>query len=187
MADYDLTALTNTRLAHKKPGTVQMMRALRDNLIAALAGETGAPRLYLRSLEGVTAGAELRATKTAGAAVEENGQTEWAFTVLQSGTLRLEYQHRKNTGVGNSEAEVRVYRAGSLFATVMAYATSSTSYVTRTGDVTVVAGDRIEMFHTGSAAGTFSQMTNMKISTGGEDLFPGEGLGGYIVGNRAAT
>lgn len=51
MAVYDYAAVSDAAIAFKKFITIQIGRALRDNLIAAFAGLTGAPRLEPGALD----------------------------------------------------------------------------------------------------------------------------------------
>lgn len=49
MADFTLTPLTDALLAHKKPITQELMRALRDNPIGIAEGADSAPRVALKT------------------------------------------------------------------------------------------------------------------------------------------
>lgn len=51
MATYNFPAVSDAVIAFKKAVTIQILRALRDNLIASFEGAVGAPRLQLAALD----------------------------------------------------------------------------------------------------------------------------------------
>lgn len=187
------TSIAVSEVQANRPITATLASRWAFNLNAAMQGASGAQRLYVGALERLTAGATQRAYNSGPFSYTSSTATPyltiWEFGVTQGGTLRLGGQSRWfNAGV-SSDAVFRVQRirAGATV-TVVLRSTTSTSYDTNTTDIACQPGDLFR-FQIGSGSGPNigAEARNLTVSTNGEDLFPCEGLFGYIDANTALT
>ena len=161
--------------------------ALRDNPIAIAEGATGAPRLYLGALERISAGNQirLRDDQARTTSVTTFFSTSVSFDFLQSGTVRVSAEHR--TTSGGTAVEMRFERERAGVQTVLStWATTSTSFTTRTLDVAVIPGDKVLVTHRSTASGVSSEIRNRRASTNGEDIWP-VSISVSVEGNRAIS
>lgn len=160
------------------PLTAELVKQLRDNPIAIAEGLAGAPRLYLRSLEQIEAGDQIRSRNddTIEFSEEPNSRTLNAFEFIQTGVIRASIE--KVSGILGASVEVLRIRNG-----VVNQLASSESNGTLTVDVSVLPGDRVEL-NAVRGTGTCSAR-NARFSTNGQDLWPG--VIARLEGNRAAT
>ena len=156
--------------------------ALRDNPVAIAEGAAGAPRLFLRALEQLEAGDQIRSRndETISYSDEPNTRALHAFDFIQTGIVRASIERLS----GNSDSFVEVRRIRNGVATQLA---SRTSNGTLTVDVSVLPGDRVEL----NAVRVLSfgdgdiSARRGRFSTNGQDLWPGSSQ--RLEGNRAAT
>ena len=181
MSDY--IGITEAQSNPFAPLTSELVKQLRDNPIAIAEGAAGAPRLYLRSLEQLEAGDQIRSRRDEerefeGAAVEN---PIYSFSFIQFGAIRVRYDVRVTSGSGT--ARVRRIRNG-VSTVVNSFSVTNTSYTTVSVDVSVIAGDTILVTGEAGAANVIV-FRNLRFSTGGQDLWPGSSV--RLEGNRAAT
>lgn len=168
------------------PMTAELWYAVAYNPVAIAEGAPDAVRNYVGSLERIAAGAVLRAEYTA--SNTKNADTEdyavaAEFPMLQSGSVRIAFDHRTDSG-SDSQARVRRIRAGAE-TTMDSWLTSSTSHVNRSVDFSVMPFDLIRIEHRPEDGDPgISTVDNMQLLTNGEDFW-GIGNCGYVTGNRA--
>lgn len=165
MADY--TTISDATLTTGQPILATTGRALRDNPIAIAEGRTGAPRILLPALERIEAGNTIRSriddTVSAKAKVTGHG-----FAFIQTGSVRVTFEHRVDVGDGSAEL-VRI-RNGSE--TVLAAYASTTSYVARTADVSIIPGDFVYVRNKNNSTTYSAYLRNVRFLTSGANLWP---------------
>lgn len=161
MPTYNAAAVADAVIAFKKGITLQQGRALRDNPIAMMEGEAGAPRLLPNAHPDFVAGAtvidrcsvpNLVATVTAGLVV-----VPFHFTAIKGCTLRFYLEWRRVSGA--TPVTVDILRDGVSAATAT---TTSVSFVTQTFDVAMVAGENMAFQFT-SGTGNVIEYRNLQI------------------------
>jgi len=171
MPDY--VDIANGTIAPESPITSELVTALRDNPQAIAEGEIDAPRNFLGSFERLVAGSQIRATFPNINLATESVVFRVGF--VQSGTVRFTAT-RSNTLIQFDVIRLR----GGVETTVLSGFTGHLST-----DVSVLPGDVFTVEATsGSGAGVVSVIS---IRTDGQDLWPAEGLFGYLVNNRTLT
>ncbi len=173
MADW--TNLPNAAVGVGGLPSGTTVTALRDNPIAISEGAAGAPRLRVGALQRLSPGAQVRARRDA----EMTATDGISFAFLQSGMVRVTFEHRDNATFPGSASVVR-RRNG--VETVLATWANTNSYVARTLDASVLPGDFLQVRNYGGGATPY--LRNQRISTDGEDLFPGSEA--YLEGNTYA-
>lgn len=140
-----------------------------QNWEAGFEGRPGAVRLRIGALQRLTPGAEIRSRKdavqTAGA---ETSLQCFRFGFLQVGTVRLAFEH--TSGSAASLATVVRWRGG--VSTTLASYVCSGAWVARAVDCPVLPGDAVAVSISAAALSTAS-VRNIRLQTGGEDLWPG--------------
>ena len=183
MADW--TTLPNTAVGVGGLPSGTTVTALRDNPVAIAEGAAGAPRLYLRSLERLAAGDDIRIRSDAIRSREENSfGTVLNFGVMQYGSFRLTFEHLATAN--SSEVQIIRFRS-EIETTLTTLSTSSTSYVSQTLDVDCLPGDLFRIRHrsTSSVSG-ISRIQNIRARNSGQDFWPSD-VFGSLEGNRSAT
>lgn len=160
------TAHADTIFDPDKPILGSTHLEARDNLIAALEGASGAPRLSVFALENPTAGDTAKFSITQN--VTSVTTATASFNFMQTGTVRVTITKNSGTGTGISLFVIRT-RAGSD--TTMATGSYPISV-----DVPVLPGDKITM--TGDVVSGTDSAT-FAIKTAGENLWPG--VAGLII------
>lgn len=185
MADF--TLVDSNSLLPGRPITSSLLTALYENPLGMFEGATDAPRLYPGALERLEAGGLLRAQISVETfATDETWQNSGQFTCLQGGTLRFRAEARA-TADGTASCRISRVRAEVMTTSATFFTTGSTSYVlSGTVDMDCIPGDILGFQIQSVGLGT-AYIRNRQIFTNGQDLFPGEGLGGYIRNNRALT
>ena len=171
----DWTTLPNQAVGVGGLPSGTTVTALRDNPVAIAEGSPGAPRLYLRALERLEAGDQIRSRRDTPVTVGENSTlVRLSIGLAQSGSIRASIT--KNSGTGS----VLIVRVRNDTEVILAETTSNT---TITADVSVMPGDILALR---GAAGGLADMSlsNARFSTNGQDLWQ---FGGPLEGNRAAT
>lgn len=176
-----------------KPNLGSTHLEARDNLISVAEGDPTAPRVYVAAFERITAGATekwkhipvLSEDSTSGFVVS------FEFGIIQKGTVTVSYEHRSPSS-GAQQAKVvrrRVIDGGGGAAVVetnfLEKTTTSSAFETISGDIDVQPGDALLFMQSVTASNT-SEIQNLTISTGGEDLYPVSGFG-YYVNLRTVT
>ena len=172
MADW--TTLPNAAVGVGGLPSGTTVTALRDNPIAIAEGTAGAPRLYLRALEQLEAGDQIRSRRDASFTVPtDETRDRLSIGLAQSGDIRAAIT--KNSGSGS----VSIVRVRNDTEVILA---STSSNATITADVTVIPGDILLL--RGTATFASMNLSNARFSTNGQDLWQ---FGGPLEGNRAAT
>jgi len=186
LATETFSAIALSELQPGAPVTSEVGLRLRANPLAIAEGASGAQRVYLGAFERVTAGATQRALNDTVTNIVASTFTDlWSFTVLQGGSLRFAVTARTNSG-GTAESRVLRTRAGSG-SNFTIISTSSGTYNSNSADVDVSPGDLITVQGRDTGGSPNSDFKDITVSTDGEDLFPGAGLGGWINANTALT
>ncbi len=163
MADW--TTLPNTAVGVGGLPSGTTVTALRDNPVAIAEGALGAPRILLPALETIAAGNTIRSRFDAEVSGEHQ-LTGYGFAFIQTGSVRVTFEHRSSVGDGNATV-VRI-RNGSE--TVLATHANTGSYVARTVDVSVIPGDFVFVRNSASFAVPF--LRNVRFQTSGANLWP---------------
>jgi hypothetical protein len=175
MADY--TILDPNSFLQGQPITQAQGQALEENLRAVAEGAFNAPRLYLRALERLTAGDEIRSRRDALQSVDTSEAVIHSFAFMQYGTIRA-----RGELVSGGNSRIIIYRTRSGTRTAVTTGPTGTAGFV-ISDVAVLPGDLVEIcVNSPSGAGSGR---NGRFSTAGEDLWPGSAL--RLEGNRDAT
>jgi len=164
MADW--TELDTNGLLPGEPFTSAKALAFFENPAAMAEGAAGAPRNVLKSIERITAGSQLRATRS----VTGTGiNVVIDFIIIQIGTVRVQL------GVsGTGTMAISRRRAG--VDTTLSTGSSTNLNI----DVSVIPGDLISCI--GDSASQTRTFT-ATFSTNGESLWTAGGTGGVVVNN----
>ena len=178
MADW--VDIENQTIEPDAPLISSTLFALRDNPKAIAEGAAGAPRVVNAAIAADSLDAGKTLAVEAGDVVRfvGNSDTDYGGTsfktvadarILNPGSIRVTLEH-ESSGTGNSVVEVLVN--GSVAIT---WSTSSTSFVSRSIDVSISRNARIVVDHrTDSAAGgAASGIRNVRFRTSGGSLWPG--------------
>jgi hypothetical protein len=148
MPTYNAPAVTNAVIGFKKPVTMQLLQALRDNPIAMAEGQPGAPRTVGAAMAGTTSGTTVQRNVmafgneflSAGDETLTRAVPQSAFTALVDCAVQV-YVSCTNVSAG----QVNVLKNG---VSVQSYGNVSGGTV----DVTLAAGDTlgIQLSATGS-------------------------------------
>jgi hypothetical protein len=172
------TTLPDAALEPGKPIRSIDGLALRDNPIAIAQGAAGAPKISLLALETITPGAVVRSR------YDEQVQTDSgsfvtiaSFGFIQTGTLRFTWEHRGLFGNFNESTTEIARRRNGVQTTIVSFTTSSTSFVSRSVDVSVILGDTLIFSHRtfeGAFGGSsfISILRNFRLQTNGEYWWP---------------
>lgn len=167
MADY--TTITAAETDPGKPVSSALIKALEENPRAMMFGATGAPRLQIAALENPAAGNLIKIERAGVVSTTLTSfQSVLAFRVMQSGAIRITFDHRRNSG-GTSEARVTIN--GSQ---VYLQSTSSTTFQARTTDQNIAVGDIIAIQHR-QVTGGFgfeAEIRDMRIRTSAATIIP---------------
>jgi len=179
MATFNAAAVSNTTIGYEKGITMQTGRALRDNPQSAFEGALNAYRLQLAALPRIGVG---DTTKCGPIESEANssGDVVTPFVelgILQKGSIRV-YSTRVSAGGSAEYITVSRRRAG------VGVVQASNTDTPQTVDVDVEPGDMIRV----SAGATFGSgggtvTLNVSLRCGENDLWPGQGMFGYIKNN----
>lgn len=162
-----------------EPWTSAKAIAAFENVNAAFEGAADAPRVYLRALEQLEAGDEIRSRFDS----EQSGNTSsHSFSFIQSGEIRCTFE-AKDAGGALSSGVITRTRNGSE-TTLVSEGLTGFVYNTITADISVLPGDTIKM-KLSPGAGASLTLRNARFSTDGQDLWPGVGV--RLEGNRSAT
>lgn len=170
MTTYNAAAVADSVIAFKKGITLQQGRALRDNPLAMFEGAAGAPRLLVGALQRPNAGNTIRCRSDG--LVNTTSTTfeiKHAFGLLQAGNIRIYLEHRSTTAA-TSTAEVYRVRNGTA-TLISAWGMSTTAFIARTTDFSVIPGDTVVVGHYKTAAAA-SEIQNVRLQTNGEDYYP---------------
>jgi len=141
-----------------------------------LAQAVLAQTIGFAALGAIAAGASVKVSSDSEKSINSTSfSTVLSLAVAQTGTLRVSLRQRTQAGIGSNIAEVL-----SNGASVQSWTTSSSTYVSRTIDVTISAPTNIVIRYRGSSSGTNQSMylDQVRLSTNGETLWP---LGGFGI------
>lgn len=180
MATY--TAITDAEIDQDSPITQTLMTKYRDNLTAVIEGDASAPKVRTAALQAPAAGtsylimrlqeaevgtgATLTSYPTVGLHNRYSANQHLGVTCLVAGTITAYLQHR---GITFATSYVRVLKNGSV---VTEWSTSSSTYQTRSVNISVAVGDTI-IFQNRNASGsenTDSQWRYLRIYSNNPDF-----------------
>ncbi|MEL7513676.1 MAG: hypothetical protein AAGK03_03615 [Pseudomonadota bacterium] len=165
MADY--TFIADNELDPGSPLNTALFARLARNPEAIAEGQPGAPRVLMEAIgEDLVAGNVVRYSDTKVHSTGESWARPLDTATIQPGTLRLTFQHRGNP-YGDSKAEV--WSGGVRRA---AYTATSTSWVSRTIDLTLSVGSQFTILHRSTRFDTVSEVRNIQLKTAGQWLVP---------------
>lgn len=180
------TAIPNGDIDRDSPVTQPLLTLMRDNPIGIAEGAANAPRVFMRALEGLTAGDEARITPPNPGAVSVTGTPgPSVFTVafLQYGVVRFKGTFAP-ASAGFTVRAIR-YRGGAGASVVDSLAIASGATVEFVSDIPVLPGDQVDI-RADFATGTHNvTVTGLQLCTNGEDYFPVSQFGN-IVNSRSA-
>jgi len=172
MATPDWTDVPDTSLEPGDPIRSIDIIAIKDHAEAMAGGATGAPKIKLMALEAIATGTTIRSRNdTEIIGYEPYDLHSFAFT--QIGTINVYAEHKTDSASYPSTLNFIRRRNGSD-TTVNTWATTSTAYVARNADISVLPGDVITIQKTGGvaiAADTYGK--NARFRTDGGNLWPG--------------
>lgn len=153
------------------PLSSALLKALALNPTAIAEGAAGAPRLRIGALQRLGAGTEVRIRNDglAGAAAG----TALAFSLMQKGTVTIEWKARRT----DTTVVVTRSRPGEADTDIVIESGYS---VTRTANVTVLPGDRVQLTWVGSNAS--DGISEARMRTNGADYWP-VSVTGALEGN----
>ena len=163
MADW--TEQDPNSLLPGQPWTSAKALAAFENPVAIAEGAADAPRLYLRALEQLTAGDELRAGVDGAVNADVGATVTFSIAFAQTGTVRVSFEHQF------SSPTISRLRVG-VSTTLHTFANPSDVWTARTADVDVLPGDQITISATNSAGSPQDIIRLQRFSTGGEDIWP---------------
>ena len=147
------TIIPDSDIDPDSPVTTGLMTALRDNVAAAFAGDSGAPDLVEAALTAITVGSSYRIASAdlqdAESVHSGNAYTRQNdITVPRTGSYRVTFELKATTA---RTAYGRVYRNASTgYTGDVAFGTeqttTSTSFVTKTQTMNLNAGDVISLY-----------------------------------------
>lgn len=160
-----------------EPWTSAKALAAFENPVAITEGAPSAPRLYLRALERLEAGDQIRSRNDATVGVDLSEAVLNSFAFMQYGTIRA-----RGELVSGGITRIIIYRTRNGTRTaVTAGPFGILGFVI--SDVAVLPGDLVEICVTSSADAGSGR--NGQFSTDGQDLWPGSAH--RLEGNRDAT
>lgn len=187
--------IPNSVFESGKPARALDMRNLRDNITAVTEGDAGAPRIKLQALEELVAGTSLRLPSSTLAGTSSASFVELVpspstglpnrQTFLQQGTIRLSFNYNRSGGIGGT-VEVHVLRRrGGVINTVYAtVATTSSSPVAASVDLTVLPGDEFYFMGRANGGSTLANVTAIEWKVDAAvNLWPTDTNAGFIINN----
>ncbi len=181
MTDY--IPFTTDEYAPDAPATALHFERWFRNWIAAFEGASGAPRIAIGALERLNPGEQVRSRQDAEVTGPNAGTVaKEMFSFIQAGTVRVAFDHRNTGSAGGTVSVIRVRNGVS---TTVASFSNTTTYQTRSVDVSVLPGDSVRISnYAGSLTTQNAQLRNCRVQTNGEDLYPG--VSAYLEGNTYA-
>jgi len=169
------TTIPDSSLEPGKPIRSIDALALRDNPVAIAEGASGATRIRLGALQALTAGTDVqyrhdeeRVFPGPIAQVPIN-----SFGFIQSGTIRVSLDHASDTQGTTTYSYVTRTRSG-VKTTLVTWSTTSSTYTTRTIDVSVIPGDIVSVEVSSSSSTHSIKTRNIRMQTAGEEWWPVE-------------
>lgn len=148
-----------------------LFKRLVNNLVAALDGATGAPRLALGALSRIDVGTTVRHTSTKSESLEDTAvSVSWFFPFVQGGSARFTL-----TLTAGSDSSV-VRRRGGVD-TVLGSGTGDY-------DVAILPGDVVLISVSDAGVGTNTATATVDVKTGDADIIP---VGGDFFGNYSGN
>ncbi|MGX7703803.1 hypothetical protein [Methylobacterium sp. Gmos1] len=158
MVDY--TNIPDAQIDQDRPVTKSLMRALRDNLLAVIAGVDNAPRISPKAIGGFSAGTYLLHTNAAPVQMtNSSGLQKWKETlVAHDGTYTAKFTYGVSAGYG---AEVQLFVGDTAIGSKQAVSGSGEI----SADVTVKAGQSVQVRGNGGSAGGASgaAVSNLRL------------------------
>lgn len=164
------TNLLNALFLPGKPILGSTGVALRDNLVSALTGDAGAPRILADAFPDFAAGnveiinwtmpanAVSQVSRNSGTNGQSESATPMSYHAIKAGTLRLSVDINKTGAFTAGTDGIRLYKNGTLLASL----NGTTSWATYTSDFTFAAGDLIEARATVSSSTSAAGATSYR-------------------------
>jgi len=148
------------------------------NVVAAMQGSAGAPRLAPEALGSITAGDVVQISRAAERSFTVGSEVA-RIGISQSGTLRVKVNIRNTSGPGAGIKTVLSRLRGGTITTLQTLSPTGTA-TAYSLDVTVERGD--EYYYSNTVSGGTTYIKDLAFCTGGEFLWPGIYNLGYIWG-----
>jgi hypothetical protein len=178
MTDY--VAITETETNPGAPSRSSLWKRWAKNWIAGFEGAALAPRLWLRAIEKVAAGTQIRSRRD-GVVTYTVSTTFWSFDFIQTGTIRLTYKHLRVSGT--FPCTMTVQRTRNEVVTIIQSVASISTETASTLDFGILPGDRVQL-GVGISGTASVNVYEVRLMTNGEDLWPGAYAN--VEGNRSA-
>lgn len=172
MATPDWTDVPDTSLEPGDPIRSIDIIAIKDHAEAMAGGATGAPKIKVMALETIATGTTIRSRND----TEVSGYESYdlhSFPFTQIGTVNVYGEHKATNSSYPSTLNF-IRRRNGTDTVVATWSTTSTAYVARNADVTVLPGDVVIIQKTGGvivSGLTFAK--NTRFRTDGGNLWPG--------------
>jgi len=165
------TIIPDSDIDPDSPVTTGLMTALRDNVAAAFAGDSGSPQLVEEAITPITTGSLYRTDEDTTEGSESGtiyAKVTDELIVLRSGTYQVSFD-LKLTGTIIS-AQGKIYRnASTAYSGNVAFGTeqttSSLTYITKTETLTLNAGDKLSVYAKRTGAATSAEVNNFRIES----------------------
>ena len=150
------------------------------NVVAAMQGSAGAPRLAPEALGSITAGDVVQIGLAAEQSYTVAGDAQ-RIGISQSGTIRVKLNIRR-AGGGGTEATVALLRRRNGSNTTLQTWTTSGTATAYSLDATVIIGDELLISITAMPGAGTVYVKNIAFCTDGKRLWPGIYNTAYLVG-----
>ena len=150
------------------------------NVVAAMQGSAGAPRLAPEALGSITAGDVVQIGLAAEKSYTAAGELQ-RIGISQSGTIRVKLNLRRAGGGGGTNTAALIRRRDGIGTTLQTwtFTTTATAY---TLDATVLIGDELLILITAMPGGGTVYVKDIAFCTNGERLWPGIYNTAYLLG-----
>lgn len=173
MATPDWTTVPDTNLEPGDPIRSIDIIAINNHAAAMSGGATGAPEIKIMALETIATGTTIRSrVDTEVFYNDEVNHTLHSFNFTQIGTVNVYAEHRTANAISTSTLYVYRTRNG-VESLITSWSTTSTSYIARNTDVSVLPGDSVRIVTSGGALASFHYARNARFRTDGSNLWPG--------------
>lgn len=165
MTDY--ISITEAQTDPGAPFTSDLAKQYRDNPIAIAEGSVGAPRIQVGAFPETTAGTTVKYESYSSVSTTSVTYTKvLSGKFLGRGALTIEFSKGLSTGgtwIKIQKNDVDVY-------------TNTDVPGTYTFDLAYNVGDRFSILHRSTSSGDSTDLSSVKLKTGGEDIFFLNGL-----------
>lgn len=150
------------------------------NVVAAMQGSAGAPRLAPEALGSITAGDVVQIGLAAEKSYTAVGELQ-RIGISQSGTIRVKLNIRRAGGGGGTNTAALIRRRDGIGTTLQTwtFTTTATAYSL---DAAVIIGDELLISITAMPGGGTVYVKDVAFCTAGERLWPGIYNTAYLLG-----